>query len=81
MDNNGIISENQARLLINDPDQLKRPINNIFVPIAQLESLHVLHAYACSGMFKLKQMDVKNAFNQVIKNEIYVTKPPGFIDF
>lgn len=79
--NNGTISENQARLVINDSDQVEKSINNIFAPVAQIESLRILLAYAYSGMFKLKQMDVKNAFNRVIKNETYVTQPPGFIDF
>ena len=78
---NGTICENQAKLVINDLDQVEKPINQIFAPVAQIESLRILLAYACSSMIKLKQMDVKNAFNKVINSEIYVSQPPGFINF
>lgn len=67
--------------VISEPNQPEMTINNIFFPIAQLESLRILLAVACSSMFKLKQMDVKSTFNRVIEKEIYVTQPPGLIDF
>ncbi|GJS93190.1 retrovirus-related pol polyprotein from transposon TNT 1-94 [Tanacetum coccineum] len=51
-------------------------------PIARLESIRILLAYACALDFKLFQMDVKSAFlNGFINEEVYVAQPSGFIDF
>ncbi|GJU77167.1 retrovirus-related pol polyprotein from transposon TNT 1-94 [Tanacetum coccineum] len=53
-----------------------------YAPVARLELIRILLAYACALDFKLFQMDVKNAFlNGFINEEVYVTQPPGFIDF
>jgi hypothetical protein len=44
-----------------------------FAPVARLESIHILLAYATHHDFKLYQMDVKSAFsNGPIKEEVYV---------
>ncbi|GJX44151.1 retrovirus-related pol polyprotein from transposon TNT 1-94 [Tanacetum coccineum] len=56
--------------------------NETYAPIARLESIRILLAYACSLDFKLFQMDVKSAFlNGLINEEVYVAQPLGFIDF
>ncbi|GJV06494.1 copia protein [Tanacetum coccineum] len=53
-----------------------------YAPVARLESIRILLAYACAPDLKLFQMDVKSAFlNGFINEEVYVAKPPGFIDF
>jgi hypothetical protein len=50
-----------------------------FTPIARLDSIHTLLAYATHHDFKLYQMDVKSSFlNSPIKEEVYVEQPPGF---
>jgi hypothetical protein len=50
-----------------------------FAPVARLESIHMLLAYATHHGFKLYQMDVKRAFlNGPIKEEVYVEQPPNF---
>jgi hypothetical protein len=47
-----------------------------FAPVARLESIHMLLAYATHHGFKLYQMDVKSAFlNGLIKKEVYVKQP------
>jgi hypothetical protein len=52
-----------------------------YAPIARLESIRILLAYATYHGFKLYQMDVKSAFlNDPIKEEVYVEQPPGFED-
>jgi hypothetical protein len=52
-----------------------------YAPVARLESIRILLAYATYHGFKLYQMDVKSAFlNGPIKEEIYVEQPPGFED-
>jgi hypothetical protein len=52
-----------------------------YVPVARLESIRILLAYATYHGFKLYQMDVKSAFlNGPIKEEVYVEQPPAFED-
>ncbi|WVZ70900.1 hypothetical protein U9M48_019529 [Paspalum notatum var. saurae] len=50
-----------------------------FAPVARLEAIRILLAFAASKGFKLQQMDVKSAFlNGYIEEEVYVRQPPGF---
>jgi hypothetical protein len=50
-----------------------------FAPVAGLESIHILLAYATHHSFKLYQMDVKSTFlNGPIQEEVYVEQPLGF---
>jgi hypothetical protein len=50
-----------------------------FAPVARLEAIRILLAFAASKGFKLYEMDMKNAFlNGVIQEEVYVRQPPGF---
>jgi hypothetical protein len=50
-----------------------------FAPVARLESILILLAYATHHDFKLYQMDVKSDFlNGPIKEEVYVEQPPSF---
>jgi hypothetical protein len=50
-----------------------------FAPVARLESIHILLAYATHHDFKLYQIDIKSAFlNGSIKEDVYVEQPPGF---
>jgi hypothetical protein len=52
-----------------------------FAPVARLESIQILLAYAAHHSFRLFQMDVKSAFlHGPIKGEVYVEQPPGFED-
>ncbi|GJY03597.1 zf-CCHC domain-containing protein [Tanacetum coccineum] len=53
-----------------------------YAPVARLDSIKILLAYAYALDFKLFQMDLKSAFlNGFINEEVYVAQPPGFIDF
>jgi hypothetical protein len=83
MDENGIVSRNKARLVAQGYNQQEGiDYDETFAPVARLESIRILLAYACAHNFKLFQMDVKSAFlNGVINEEVYVAQPPGFIDF
>jgi hypothetical protein len=50
-----------------------------FAPVAHLEAIRILLAFAASNGSKLYQMDVKSAFlNSVIQEEVFVRQPPGF---
>ncbi|KAL8104038.1 hypothetical protein AgCh_028316 [Apium graveolens] len=51
-----------------------------YAPIARLEAIRILMAFAAHKGFKLYQMDVKSAFlNGYLKEEVYLKQPPGFI--
>nr|GEY73910.1 copia protein [Tanacetum cinerariifolium] len=53
-----------------------------YAHVARLESIRILHAYACAHDFNLFQIDVKSAFlNGFINEEVYVAQPPSFVDF
>jgi hypothetical protein len=50
-----------------------------FAPVARLDSIQILLAYATHHDFKLYQIDVKSGFlNGPIKAEVYVEQPPAF---
>ncbi|GKA56172.1 retrovirus-related pol polyprotein from transposon TNT 1-94 [Tanacetum coccineum] len=83
LDENGIVSQNKARLVAQGYNQQEGiDYDETYAPVTRLESIRILLAYACALDFKLFQMDVKSAFlNGVINEKVYVTQPPGFIDF
>ncbi|GJY64603.1 retrovirus-related pol polyprotein from transposon TNT 1-94 [Tanacetum coccineum] len=83
LDENGVVSRNKARLVAQGYNQQEGiDFDETYAPVARLESIRILLAYACAHDFKLFQMDVKSAFlNGFINEEVYVAQPPGFIDF
>ncbi|GJT26447.1 retrovirus-related pol polyprotein from transposon TNT 1-94 [Tanacetum coccineum] len=83
LDENGVISGNKARLVAQGYNQQEGiDYDETYAPVARLESIRILLAYAYALDFKLFQMDVKSAFlNGLINEEVYVAQPPGFIDF
>ncbi|GJX50215.1 retrovirus-related pol polyprotein from transposon TNT 1-94 [Tanacetum coccineum] len=83
LDENGVITRNKVRLVAQGYNQQEGiDYDETYAPVARLESIRILLAYACALDFKLYQMDVKSAFlNGFINEEVYVAQPPGFIDF
>jgi transposase InsO family protein len=76
----GLVVRNKARLVAQGFCQ-KEGIDygETFAPVARLEAICILLAFAASRGFKLYQMDVKSAFlNGYIEEEVYVKQPPGF---
>jgi hypothetical protein len=71
---------NKARFVAQGYSQVKDlEFGETFTPVARLEAIRILLAFATSKGFKLYQMDVKSAFlNGVIHEEVYVRQPPGF---
>nr|CAD40307.2 OSJNBb0013O03.2 [Oryza sativa Japonica Group] len=52
-----------------------------FAPVARIEAIRLLLAFAALKDFKLYQMDVKSAFlNGFIQEEVYVKQPPDFAE-
>nr|GEU66217.1 retrovirus-related Pol polyprotein from transposon TNT 1-94 [Tanacetum cinerariifolium] len=83
LDENGIVSQNKARLVAQGYNQQKSiDYDETYALVSRLESIRILLSYACTLDFRLFQMDVKIAFlNGFINEEVYVAQPPGFIDF
>nr|GEW44569.1 copia protein [Tanacetum cinerariifolium] len=83
LDENGVVPQNKARLVAKGYNQQERiDYDETYAPVARLESIRILLAYACTLDFKLFQMDVKSAFpNGFINEEVYVAQPLRFIDF
>jgi hypothetical protein len=81
-DEHGVITRNNTRLVAKGYSQVEGlDFEVTFAPIARLESIHILLAYATHHDFKLYRMDVKSAFlNMPIKEEVYVEQPPDFED-
>lgn len=73
---------NKARLVAQGYSQ-QEAINfsKTFAHVARLEAIRHLLSYDVNHNIILYQMDVMNAFmNIVISEEVYVKQPPGFED-
>jgi hypothetical protein len=81
-DENGIIVRNKARSVAQGYSQVEGlDFDETFAPVARLEAIQILLAYATSHNIKLYQMDVKSAFlNGKINELIYVEQSPSFED-
>jgi hypothetical protein len=81
-DEHGVVTRNKARLMAKGYAQVAGlDFEETFAPVARLESIRILLAYASHHSFKLFQMDVKGTFlNGPIKEEVYVEQPLGFED-
>jgi hypothetical protein len=77
-----VVTRNKARLVAKGYSQVEGlDFDETYAPVARLESIRILLAYATYHGFKLYQMDVKSAFlNGPIKEEVCVEQPPGFED-
>jgi hypothetical protein len=78
-DEHGVVTRNKAWLVAKGYAQVTGlDFEETFAPVARLESIRILLAYAAHHSFKLFQMDVKSAFlNGPIKEEVYVEQPLG----
>jgi hypothetical protein len=65
---------NKARLIAQGYCQVEGlDFEETFAPVARLEAIRILLAFAASKGFVLYQMDMKTAFlNGVIQEEVYV---------
>ena len=78
-DEHGIVIRNKARLVAQGYSQVEGvDYGETYAPIARLESIRILLAYASHHGFKLQQMDVEGAFlNGPLQEEVYVKQPRG----
>ena len=73
-DDQGVVMRNKARLVAKGFSQVEGlDFGETFAPIARLEAIRILLAYASHHEMKLYQMDVKSAFlNGFINELVYV---------
>jgi hypothetical protein len=73
-DEHGVLIRNKTRLVVKDYSQVEGlDFDEIFAPVARLESIHILLVYTTHHCFKLYQIHAKSAFlNIPIKEEVYV---------
>jgi len=76
----GSIVRNKARLVAKGYNQEEAiDFDETYAPIAWLEAMRLLLAYAYICNFKLFQMDVKSAFlNGFFDEKVYVSQLPSF---
>nr|GEV49808.1 putative ribonuclease H-like domain-containing protein [Tanacetum cinerariifolium] len=81
-DKRGIIVRNKARLVAQGHRQEEGiDYDEVFAPVARIESIRIFLAFASFMGFIVYQMDVKSAFLYgTIEEVVYVSQPPGFID-
>ena len=82
LDDQGQITRNKARLVVQGYNQEEGiDYDETFAPVARMEAIRMLIAFASHMEFKLYQMDVKSAFlNGFLQEEVFVKQPPGFVD-
>ena len=70
----------KARLVVRGFQQ-KEILEDIYSPVARLQTLKLLLAFCVQNKYLIEQMDVETAFlNGKIKSEVYVKQPNGYSD-
>lgn len=80
-DATGFISKYKARLVAKGYVQRQGvDFDEVFAPVARMESVRLLLAHAASEGWAVHHMDVKSAFlNGELQEEVFVEQPPGFV--
>ena len=82
LDEFGIILRNKVRLVAKSYNQEERiDYDETYAPVARLEAIRILLAFAFIMDFRLFHMDVKSAFLNGLIEEVYVDQPLGFVDY
>ncbi|GJS95906.1 retrovirus-related pol polyprotein from transposon TNT 1-94 [Tanacetum coccineum] len=77
----GEVEKYKARLVVKGYKQ-KHGIDyeEVFAPVARLETIRMIIAIAAQHRWKIHQMDVKSAFlNGLLEEEVYVEQPEGYV--
>nr|GEX15506.1 hypothetical protein [Tanacetum cinerariifolium] len=80
-DESSLVIRNKARLVaVGYSQQEGINYDETFAPVAQIEAIRLFLAYDAHKNFTVFQMDVKIVFlNEILKEEVYVGQPPGFV--
>ncbi|GKU98369.1 hypothetical protein SLEP1_g11381 [Rubroshorea leprosula] len=78
---NGEVERYKARLVAKGFEQrLGYDFQEVFSPVARMETIRLIVGLAAQNQWKIHQMDVKLAFlNGPLEEEVYVKQPPGFM--
>lgn len=79
-DPEGNLVKHKARLVVKGYAQIQGvDYDEVFAPVARLETVRLLLSLAAQGEWEVHHMDVKSAFlNGDLMEEVYVQQPPGF---
>jgi hypothetical protein len=79
LNEDGQVTRNKARLVCNGYAHIERiDFEESFSPVARIEGIHFVLAYACSKNVKVYQIDVKSSFlNGELEEEVYIEQPEG----
>ena len=80
LNEDGQVTRNKARLVCKGYGQIEGiDFEETFSPIARMEAIQLLLAYACSKNIKVYHMDVKSTFlNGELEEEVYIEQPEEF---
>jgi hypothetical protein len=80
LNEDGQVTRNKARLVCKGYAQIEGiDFEETFSPVAKMEAIRLLLAYACSKNVKVYQMDVKSCFlNGELEEEVYIEQREGF---
>nr|GFC75677.1 copia protein [Tanacetum cinerariifolium] len=80
-DESSLVIQNKARLVVVGYSQQEGiDYDETFAPVARIKAIRLFLAYAAHKDFTVFQMDVKTTFlNGILKEEVYVGQPPGFV--
>nr|GFA06577.1 retrovirus-related Pol polyprotein from transposon TNT 1-94 [Tanacetum cinerariifolium] len=80
-DESSLVIQNKARPVAVGYSQYEGiDYDETFAPVARIEAIRFFLAYAAHKDFTVFQMDVKTSFlNGILKEEVYVGQPPGFV--
>nr|GEU63276.1 copia protein [Tanacetum cinerariifolium] len=80
-DESSLVIHNKARLVaVGYSQQEGIYYDETFAPVSQIEAISLFLAYDAHKDFTVFQMDIKTTFlNNILKEEVYVAQPPGFV--
>nr|GEZ60315.1 hypothetical protein [Tanacetum cinerariifolium] len=80
-DESSLVIQNKARLVaVGYSQQEGINYDETFAPVARIEAIRLFLAFVAHKDFTVFQMDVKTTFlNGILKEEVYVGQPPGFV--
>jgi hypothetical protein len=81
LNEDGHVTKNKARLVCKGYTQIEGIyFEETFSPVARMETIRLILAYACSKIIKVYHMDVKSSFlNGELEEEVYIKHPEGFL--
>jgi hypothetical protein len=76
----GEVERYKAKLVVKGYSQQQGiDYDEVFAPIARLETIRLLIALAAQNKWSIFQMDVKSAFLNGYLEEVYVEQPIGYV--